>query len=181
MVLYSLNDMLYSICGVAFQMDRRAVYDPRDGTVVSQQLQHIYDDIPDGDIDVVLQAKCADGVFWNYFKDHDLHVRVLAVLHQIGFFGVYRCGRLVYDCHLITALVERWHPETFTFHFHVEEATITLQDVQVIWVLPIDGVPITGLDIERSTSEWQNYYQTYLDFCLIDEAFKGHVCIHMQL
>ncbi|KAL0404939.1 UNVERIFIED_CONTAM: Serine/threonine-protein phosphatase 7 long form [Sesamum radiatum] len=125
-------------------MDRRAVYGPRDGTVLSQQLQHRSDDIPEGDIDVVLQAKRADGVFWNYFKDHDMHVRVLDVLHQIGFYGVYRCGRLVYDCHLITALVERWRPETHTFHFRVGEATITLEDVQIIWALPIDGLPVTG-------------------------------------
>ncbi|KAL0435627.1 UNVERIFIED_CONTAM: Serine/threonine-protein phosphatase 7 long form [Sesamum radiatum] len=124
-------------------MDRRAVYGPRDGTVLSQQLQHRSDDIPEGDIDVALQAKRTDGVFWNYFKDHDMHVRVLDVLHQIGFYGVYRCGRLVYDCHLITALMERWRPETHTFHLR-GEATITLEDVQIIWALPIDGLPVTG-------------------------------------
>ncbi|KAL0414228.1 UNVERIFIED_CONTAM: Serine/threonine-protein phosphatase 7 long form [Sesamum radiatum] len=154
-------------------MDRRAVYGPRDGTVLSQQLQHRSDDIPEGDIDVVLQAKRADGVFWNYFKDHDMHVRVLDVLHQIGFYGVYRCGRLVYDCHLITALVERWRPETHTFHFRVGEATITLEDVQIIWALPIDGLPVTGLDIERSTEEWQIYCREYLGFSPDEEAFKG--------
>ncbi|KAL0409601.1 UNVERIFIED_CONTAM: Serine/threonine-protein phosphatase 7 long form [Sesamum radiatum] len=154
-------------------MDRRAVYGLRDGTVLSQQLQHRSDDIPEGDIDVVLQAKRADGVFWNYFKDHDMHVRVLDVLHQIGFYGVYRCGRLVYDCHLITALVERWRPETHTFHFRVGEATITLEDVQIIWALPIDGLPVTGLDIERSTEEWQIYCREYLGFSPDEEAFKG--------
>ncbi|KAL0291929.1 UNVERIFIED_CONTAM: protein MAINTENANCE OF MERISTEMS [Sesamum calycinum] len=41
-------------------MDRRAVYGPRDGTVLSQQSQHRSDDILDGDIDEVLQAKRAD-------------------------------------------------------------------------------------------------------------------------
>ncbi|KAL0431487.1 UNVERIFIED_CONTAM: Serine/threonine-protein phosphatase 7 long form [Sesamum radiatum] len=152
---------------------KRAVYGPRDGTVLPQQLQHRSDDIPEGDIDVVLQAKRADGVFWNYFKDHDMHVRVLDVLHQIGFYGVYRCGRLVYDCHLITALVERWRPETHTFHFRVGEATITLEDVQIIWALPIDGLPVTGLDIERSTEEWQIYCREYLGFSPDEEAFKG--------
>ncbi|KAL0404243.1 UNVERIFIED_CONTAM: Serine/threonine-protein phosphatase 7 long form [Sesamum radiatum] len=154
-------------------MDRRAVYVPHDGTVLSQQLQHRSDDIPEGDINVVLQAKRADGVFWNYFKDHDMHVRVLEVLHQIGFYGVYRCGRLIYDCHLITTLVERWRPETHTFYFHVGEATITLEDVQIIWTLPINGFPVTGLDIERSTEEWQIYCREYLGFSSDEEAFKG--------
>ncbi|KAL0287485.1 UNVERIFIED_CONTAM: protein MAINTENANCE OF MERISTEMS [Sesamum angustifolium] len=41
-------------------MDRRAVYGRRDGTVFSQQSQHRSDDILDGDIDEVLQAKRAD-------------------------------------------------------------------------------------------------------------------------
>ncbi|KAL0419409.1 UNVERIFIED_CONTAM: protein MAINTENANCE OF MERISTEMS [Sesamum radiatum] len=41
-------------------MDRRAVYGSRDGTVLSQQSQHRSDEILDGDIDEVLQAKRAD-------------------------------------------------------------------------------------------------------------------------
>ncbi|KAL0408229.1 UNVERIFIED_CONTAM: hypothetical protein Sradi_1757300 [Sesamum radiatum] len=82
-------------------MNRRVVYGPRDGTVLSQQLQHRSDDIPKG------------------------------------------------------------------------EATITLEDVQINWALPIDGLPITGLDIERSTEEWQIYCREYLGFSPDEKAFKG--------
>ncbi|KAK4383292.1 Serine/threonine-protein phosphatase 7 long form [Sesamum angolense] len=120
-------------------MDRRAVYGPRDGTVLSQQSQHRSDEILDGDIDEVLQAKRADGKFWRNFREQDLPIRVQQILHQIGFYGVYRCGRIQYDCHLITALVERWRSETHSFHFRVGEATITLQDVQYIGFAPEDG------------------------------------------
>ncbi|KAL0413524.1 UNVERIFIED_CONTAM: Serine/threonine-protein phosphatase 7 long form [Sesamum radiatum] len=81
-------------------MNRRAVYGPRDGTVLSQQTQHRSDDILDGDLDDVLKAR--------------------------------RAG----------------------------EATITLQDVQIIWALPIDGEPVTGLDLDRTTIEWQDYCLT---------------------
>ncbi|KAL0408042.1 UNVERIFIED_CONTAM: Serine/threonine-protein phosphatase 7 long form [Sesamum radiatum] len=154
-------------------MNRRAVYGPRDGTVLSQQTQHRSDDILDGDLDDVLKARRADGAFWSHFQQHNLPVRVQQILNEIGFYGVYRCGRLVYDCHLITALVERWRSETHTFHFRVGEATITLQDVQIIWALPIDGEPVTGLDLDRTTIEWQDYCLTYLGFRPDATAFKG--------
>ncbi|KAL0338836.1 UNVERIFIED_CONTAM: Serine/threonine-protein phosphatase 7 long form [Sesamum angustifolium] len=154
-------------------MDRRAVYGPRDGTVLSQQSQHRSDEILDGDIDEVLQAKRADGKFWRNLREQDLPIRVQQILHKIGFYGVYRCGRIQYDCHLITALVERWRSETHTFHFRVGEATITLQDVQVIWGLPIDGEPVSGTDLERTSVQWQEYCMQYIGFAPEEGALKG--------
>ncbi|KAK4382553.1 Serine/threonine-protein phosphatase 7 long form [Sesamum angolense] len=154
-------------------MDRRAVYGPRDGTVLSQQSQHRSDEILDGDIDEVLQAKRADGKFWRNLREQDLPIRVQQILHQIGFYGVYRCGRIQYDCYLITALVERWRSETHSFHFRVEEATITLQDVQVIWGLPIDGEPVSGTDLERTSVQWQEYCMQYIGFAPEEGALKG--------
>ncbi|KAL0344287.1 UNVERIFIED_CONTAM: Serine/threonine-protein phosphatase 7 long form [Sesamum angustifolium] len=154
-------------------MDRRAVYGPRDGTVLSQQSQHRSDEILDGDIDEVQQAKRADGKFWRNLREQDLPIRVQQILHQIGFYEVYRCGRIQYDCHLITALVERWRSETHSFHFRVGEATITLQDVQVIWGLPIDGEPVSGTDLERTSVQWQEYCMQYIGFAPEEGALKG--------
>ncbi|KAK4389156.1 Serine/threonine-protein phosphatase 7 long form [Sesamum angolense] len=154
-------------------MDRRAVYGPRDGTVLSQQSQHRSDEILDGDIDEVLQAKRADGKFWRNLREQDLPIRVQQILHQIGFYGVYRCGRIQYDCHLVTALVERWRSETHFFHFRVGEATITLQDVQVIWGLPIDSEPVSGTDLERTSVQWQEYCMQYIGFAPEEGALKG--------
>ncbi|KAL0326596.1 UNVERIFIED_CONTAM: Serine/threonine-protein phosphatase 7 long form, partial [Sesamum angustifolium] len=154
-------------------MDRRAVYGPRDGTVLSQQSQHRSDEILDGDIDEVLQAKRADDKFWRNLHEQDLPIRVQQILHQIGFYGVYRCGRIQYDCHLITALVERWRSETHSFHFRIGEATITLQDVQVIWELPIDGEPVSGTDLERTSVQWQEYCMQYIGFAPEEGALKG--------
>ena len=42
----------------------------------------------------------------------------------------------------ITALVDRWRPETHTFHLPCGEMTVTLQDVSMITALPIKGDPV---------------------------------------
>ena len=67
-----------------------------------------------------------------------------ALLRDAGFLGVARLRQCHYDWHLISALVERWRPETHTFHLPDGECTITLQDVSVLTGLPIDGRPLTG-------------------------------------
>ena len=77
------------------------------------------------------------------------------VIHT-GFYGIYRLGHIMIDWPLITCLVERWHPETHTFHVPVGEMTITLQDVAIILGLRIDGPAVTGtcvLDVAELCDE----------------------------
>ncbi|MFQ6641412.1 hypothetical protein Gotur_015772, partial [Gossypium turneri] len=57
--------------------------------------------------------------------------------------GQYRPGCKL-DPKLINALIERWRPETHTFHLPCRECTITLEDVQLQLGLPMDGSVLTG-------------------------------------
>ena len=73
-----------------------------------------------------------------------MDIRIRPYVIRAGFYGVYRLGHIMIDWQLITCLVERWRPETHTFHVPVGEMTITLQDVAIILSLRIDGPTVTG-------------------------------------
>lgn len=64
---------------------------------------------------------------------------VIPYLQNARLSPVTEIGRFLIDPVLITALVERWRPETHTFHMPPGEMTITLEDVQIITGLPVDG------------------------------------------
>ncbi|KAE8770734.1 mutator protein [Hordeum vulgare] len=42
----------------------------------------------------------------------------------------------------LTSLIDRWRPETHSFHLRTGEMTVTLQDVSMITALPIEGKPL---------------------------------------
>ncbi|KAF7835764.1 serine/threonine-protein phosphatase 7 long form-like protein [Senna tora] len=68
---------------------------------------------------------------------------IVPYLIQAGFYGISRVGHFEYVRPLIRALVERWRPETHTFHFPQGECTITLQDVALQLGLPCSGFVVT--------------------------------------
>ena len=79
-------------------------------------------------------------------------------MQQYGFYGVAQLGFISLDWHLITTFIERWHPETHTFHVPQGECTITLQDVSIILGLLIDGVVVSG----STCLDWRKVCATLL-------------------
>ncbi|KAK5802064.1 serine/threonine-protein phosphatase 7 long form homolog [Gossypium arboreum] len=66
-------------------------------------------------------------------------------LREAGFWQVATIGRgCKLDPKLISALIERWRPETHTFHLPYGEFTITLEDVHLQLGLSVDGDAVTG-------------------------------------
>lgn len=67
--------------------------------------------------------------------------RIWAYIKMIGLEHLTKLKKYKIGYSLINALVERWQPETNTFHFIGGEKTITLEDVSYLYGLPIDGKP----------------------------------------
>jgi hypothetical protein len=82
------------------------------------------------------------------FISVELPYLVVMLCFRLRNAGLLTFGRLVesagyhkiqLDRSLLTALVDRWRPETHTFHLPCGEMTPTLQDVSFLLGLPIHG------------------------------------------
>ena len=145
---------------------------PLESNVLTGQLTHRSQDIWEGNVNMILNTRREDGNFWKLIEKYPIHPRVLEVIRLSGLYGVYKSNRPAIDRSLITALVERWRPETHTFHFRTGEATITLQDVEVLYGLPMNGDPVLGNEMIRTIEDWQNICQRLLGFVPSREDFK---------
>jgi Plant mobile domain len=140
----------------------------------AQQGDHRTVDVAAGELDSkMLVKRTTTNLFW-LEEGRALPHPVLRILHRWGLSGVARCGMMKnLDNSLITALVERWHRETHSFHFPFGEATVTLQDVAVIWGLPIEGDAMIGDEAAHEGFDWADYIQRMLGIQVGPFDFKG--------
>ncbi|QHN81523.1 uncharacterized protein DS421_20g687640 [Arachis hypogaea] len=71
--------------------------------------------------------------------------RVEEHLRLTGFYHVSQIGVVQCQKALVNVLIERWHPDTHTFHLSIGECAVTLEDVALILGLPTDGLLVTGM------------------------------------
>ncbi|QHN91959.1 serine/threonine-protein phosphatase 7 long form homolog [Arachis ipaensis] len=75
--------------------------------------------------------------------------RVKEHLRFTGFYHASQIGIVQCQKALVNALVERWHPNTHTFHLPIGECAVTLEDMAMILGLPTDGLPVTGITMSN--------------------------------
>ncbi|XP_020978192.1 serine/threonine-protein phosphatase 7 long form homolog [Arachis ipaensis] len=75
-----------------------------------------------------------------------MHERIIPYLERVGLYHLARLNSQWFwlDEPLVSAFVERWRPETHTFHMPFGECTVTLQDVAFQLGLPVDGEAVSG-------------------------------------
>ncbi|XP_022020160.1 serine/threonine-protein phosphatase 7 long form homolog [Helianthus annuus] len=120
-----------------------------------------------------MSIKRADRQFWSLIKDNPIGPRVQSIIRQAGFGGILDSGYRYIDHALITALVERWRPETHTFHLPFGETTVTLQDINVLWGLPINGEVFSGMETPITFTNGVIMCQNLLGFTPEKNHFWG--------
>ncbi|KAD5317911.1 hypothetical protein E3N88_17857 [Mikania micrantha] len=95
----------------------------------------------------------ADQKFFLFPNNNPITENVKRYINIAGFGGLIDCGYRNLDHGLLEALIERWRPETHTFHLPIGEATVTLEDVNVLWGLPIEGGVVSGCEQPSSVAD----------------------------
>ncbi|CAL2235637.1 unnamed protein product [Prunus armeniaca] len=73
-------------------------------------------------------------------------------IQRSGLEHLIRCSYRNADKIVVSTFVERWHPETNTFHMPFGEMTITLDDVSSILGIPVSGAAVAPLGDDDDTN-----------------------------
>ncbi|KAD2805572.1 hypothetical protein E3N88_38949 [Mikania micrantha] len=95
----------------------------------------------------------ADQKFFSFLSSNPITDNVKRYIDIAGFGGVIDSGYRNLDHGLLQALIERWRPETHTFHLPIGEVTVTLEDINVLWGLPIEGEVVSGCEQPSSLAD----------------------------
>ncbi|KAL8113874.1 hypothetical protein AgCh_020962 [Apium graveolens] len=116
---------------------------PIDGDLLNQQNRHRSQFVWDGTgTDDHLRLRSNFKTYWDCIEANPLPQRIHDVVREAGFMGVLLTGSMRHDAGLISAFLDRWRPETHTFHLRFGEATVILEDDYYILGLRSVGSPV---------------------------------------
>ena len=104
---------------------------PIDSDVLWMQPKHVSEHVWNGEPDRKLHIRRAVPT---YQDEEQIPEEIVPLLRKSGFYWIMKMGYLKINAALISAFIERWRPETHTFHLRCGEATITLQDLSLIHI-----------------------------------------------
>nr|POF00823.1 serine/threonine-protein phosphatase 7 long form like [Quercus suber] len=139
---------------------------PIDNLVLTQQANHRSEAIWNRQDPGTLTCRSRSKEFSN--REPMVDDRVVNIIKALGLEGLLWLPGREIDHGLITALVERWRPETHIFHMPHGEVSITLQDVEVLIGLPVDGAAITG----STQKTWTTVCWDFLGFPYLCPAIE---------
>ena len=90
---------------------------------------------------------------------------VIAIVRLLGLKRLHMVPSIKLDYALIIEFVEQWRPETHSFHLPHGEMTITLQDVEVMVGMPIEGEAMVGF----TKRIWKSVCNEMLGIQILDE------------
>uniref|UniRef100_A0A2N9ED66 Aminotransferase-like plant mobile domain-containing protein n=1 Tax=Fagus sylvatica TaxID=28930 RepID=A0A2N9ED66_FAGSY len=94
-------------------------------------------------VPLVFDFQCSRAIEWADWVDSKLANREFCDrLEQAGVLRsilISRCSSMYHDTEALRQLVRRWCPSTHTFFFAHGEMTVTLEDIENHWLLPILG------------------------------------------
>jgi len=82
---------------------------------------------------------------WVLKHEDILDQRVKHLIDHSGFGHLLKFKNINFNHLLLTTLVKRWRTKTHTFHFSLCETIVTLEDVEMVLGLPVDGEAATGI------------------------------------
>ncbi|RYR65315.1 hypothetical protein Ahy_A03g011254 isoform L [Arachis hypogaea] len=115
-----------------------------------------------------------------------LHDRIIPYLETAELYHLARLNSQWFwvDEPLLSAFIERWRPETHTFHMPFGECSITLQDVAYQLGLPIDGFHerFRVLPADASDETVRVYARAYILMLLSSQLFadKNANRVHLR-
>ena len=143
-------------------------FGPIDSDVLCTQAKHISEHVWNGEEDRKLHIRRAVPT---YQGEEEIPEQIFPFLRQSGFYWIMKMRYLKINVSLISVLIERWRPETHTFHMRCRECTITLQDVSVLLGLRVDGLPLIG----PTNLNWANLCEKLLEVRPQEGEIKGSV------